>query len=296
MKGHLTIGLFILASAICMSVRGQDEVRPKPGIAQKAAPDRKRLEAGIYRSFLGVVAETSSDMTPAPPITPEVARAWMLTRLTLMIDDIDRRTSLTEAQKTKLHAAGELDIGRFFERVEQMKEELLAHPGDPARARERRPANLRILSDYQSGLLAEGSFFSKVLNSILDEDQAARIRESWELRNRTRWRARALLTTMIWGNAIGLSDDQRRKLSDLIVAEIPPPNRPGPTDFQFIMYRLGQLHPAKLRPIFDDGQWRLFNRHLNQARTNERFKSDMADFGYDLGEANRVESIQEPAK
>jgi hypothetical protein len=70
---------------------------------------------------------------------------------------------------------------------------------------------------------------------------------------------------------VGFRDEQRRKLVELIVNETQPPTRFGQYDYYLVMYQAGQIAEAKLKPLFEDRQWALLNRQLNQNRGMDQF-------------------------
>ena len=70
---------------------------------------------------------------------------------------------------------------------------------------------------------------------------------------------------------VGFRDEQRRKLVELIMSETQTPTRFGQYDYYLVMYQAGQIAEAKLKPLFEDRQWALLNRQLNQMRGMEQF-------------------------
>ena len=73
-------------------------------------------------------------------------------------------------------------------------------------------------------------------------------------------------------NAVGLTADQRRRLSKLLVEETRPPKKFGPHDYhgRDAPGRPGSPRPSS-SPIFNDAQWRLIGRQFDQARGMEPF-------------------------
>ena len=63
---------------------------------------------------------------------------------------------------------------------------------------------------------------------------------------------------------MGFRDEQRRKLVELIMSETQTPTRFGQYDYYLVMYQAGQIAETKLKPLFEDRQWALLNRQLNQ--------------------------------
>jgi hypothetical protein len=94
------------------------------------------------------------------------------------VDEVSVRAGLSPAQKRKLFLAGEGDIRRFYERVDQLeaKYRRLAYHRNPAEqmGRDAEP----LLAARRGGLFSEDSLFAKTLTSTLTPEQAARYKKS----------------------------------------------------------------------------------------------------------------------
>jgi hypothetical protein len=300
MKKTLIFGYLLVSAAMA---RGQDAPPAAP-----AADGRSREQEKLtrYRSVFGPMfgrpeSGLMSDRTPTTTTALlDAAQTSAMRELSLQIDDVGRHAPLSEPQRKKLHAAGARDIRRFFDRAEQNVNEYLDSSSDPSKRQEiseLMKTRMVLNHDFDVGLFGPGSFFFKVVDSTLDETQASKWRESRDKRTRTLWRIRAHLMAQSWSELVGLTDEQRRKLSELIIAEIPPPDRSGPADFQFIMYRLNQLPREKLRPIFDGPQWQLFSGRLDAVlRSKKLYQENLIRLGYDLGDSKEPMPKSEPAK
>ena len=71
--------------------------------------------------------------------------------------------------------------------------------------------------------------------------------------------------------SLGLSDDQRRRLETVLLAETRPPGKFGTFDYPIVMNQASLMPEAKLRPIFDDLQWRVLQREFAVARAQGRW-------------------------
>ncbi len=69
--------------------------------------------------------------------------------------------------------------------------------------------------------------------------------------------------------SLGLTDDQRRRFETLLLEETRPPKEFGVADYQIVMYQAAKIPEAKLKPIFDDLQWRTLRRELAVAGNQE---------------------------
>ena len=58
---------------------------------------------------------------------------------------------------------------------------------------------------------------------------------------------------------------------ELILSETKRPTRFGQYDYYLVLYQAGKIPEAKLKPLFEDKQWALLKRQLNQRRGMEQF-------------------------
>ena len=81
-----------------------------------------------------------------------------------------------------------------------------------------------------------------------------------------RYRARVDLAMELLNNSVGFTDEQRQRLVKLLAEETQPPRRLGQNDYYAVLYLMASLPEAKVKPIFDDVQYRSLRRQLDQAR------------------------------
>jgi hypothetical protein len=192
-----------------------------------------------------------------------IARNRLNAALELHIDEINRFCGITDIQKRKLMLAGRGDIKRFFDRVDDAKRRYLLVMNDQ---------NHNIWEDIQPlqtalnvGIFGDESMFAKTVKKTLTSEQATMLAGQAQQRNKNRY-----VITVDWfithvDKGLGMTAEQRRRLSELL-KETPPPRRFGSSDYYYLMYRAGQIAEDRLKPIFDDVQWRLLSMQLNQAR------------------------------
>ena len=70
--------------------------------------------------------------------------------------------------------------------------------------------------------------------------------------------------------SLGLTDDQRRRFETLLLEETRPPSEFGTADYLVVMYQAARIPEARIKPIFDDLQWRVLSDELALARNQER--------------------------
>ena len=191
--------------------------------------------------------------------------------LTLQVDDVARMCTLSEAQKKKLLLAGRGDIKRFFDQVEEKRQKFGKVKNDKTKFNEIYQELVPLQAALNSGLFGDGSIYSKTIRRVLSEEEDARYQRVIQDKNRFRYRAKIELVVAQLDQSVGLRDEQRRKLVELIMSETQLPTRFGQYDYYLVMYQAGQIAEAKLKPLFEDRQWALLNRQLNQMRGMEQF-------------------------
>jgi len=191
--------------------------------------------------------------------------------LTLQVDDVARMCTLSEAQKKKLLLAGRGDIKRFFDKVEEKRKKFAKVKNDQTKFNEIYQELVPLQAALNSGLFGAGSIYSKTIRRVLSEEEDARYQQVIQDKNRFRYRAKIELVVAQLDQTVGFRDEQRRKLVELIMSETQTPTRFGQYDYYLVMYQAGQIAEAKLKPLFEDRQWALLNRQLNQMRGMQQF-------------------------
>jgi len=252
------LGVAVLAAIIATggTVRAQDDLDDDDQVEANAAgmvfmrqqqPGIEQFEQWVFNRMGGA----------------GIARNRLNAALELHIDEINRFCGMTEAQKRKLQLAGRGDIKRFFDRVDDAKRRYLLVMNDQ---------NHNIWEDVQplqtalsGGIFGDESIFAKTVKKTLSNEQAAMLAEQDQHRNKNRY-----LITIDWfithiDKGLGMTAEQRKRLSALL-KETRPPRRFGSSDYYYLMYRAGQIKEDRIKPIFDDIQWRVFSMQINQAR------------------------------
>ena len=189
-------------------------------------------------------------------------------RLAEHVDQFARICELTESQKKKLFAAGRGDIKRLFDRIDEARRRIPEAKGPAVlpwlNAAKQEAAPLR--KERDAILAGEGFFFKQALLHTLTEDQLGRYRKDLEDRRVFRHRASVRWTVVMLARSLGLTDDQRRRFETLLLEETRPPKEFGTADYQIVMYQAARIPEAKIKPIFDDLQWKVLRRELAVAR------------------------------
>ena len=272
---HRFLLRLLLAAAIaaCASsgARAQDDLEPEedapapgPAVIQPPQPARFVVHDAQFDqwAFGGFGGQPNA----------AAVRARLDSLLTLMIEDVDRTCGLSDAQRAKLRLAGRGDLKRFFDRVEEKRRKFQDRTQNPragndinAVFQEIRPLQAKL----QVGLFGDGSLFAKTIRTILDPKQVAAYEAAVRDKRRFRYRARVESVATMLGNAAGMSTDQRRRFAAVLLEETRPPLSYGQQDYYAVLLQASRVPEAKLRPIFDDAQWRLLRLQLLRARSME---------------------------
>ena len=189
--------------------------------------------------------------------------------LTLRLDSMERAGGLSKAQIEKLELAGCNDITCFFRRVETVKEECKGTNFNDQKFQKIWPKLSALQAELHAGLFDEKSLFHKVLQGMTRSDASAPYQEQERERRKFRHRASIELAVTMFEMGVPLTDVQRRKFLTLLCEETKPPKRFGSQDQFVVFYQASKLDEAKLRPIFDDAQWRAVKSLFLQAKGME---------------------------
>ncbi len=193
-------------------------------------------------------------------------------QLMLTIADIDRACSLSTAQRDKLVLAGHGDRKRFMDRVAEVRRvyEQLRH--EPGGANEVFQATRPVAAEFEFGLYGEGSFFAKTVKTTLTPEQASRYREAQEEKLKFRYRAKVTLILASLDARVGFTSDQHQRFTTLILEKTTLPHKPaGDYEPNVVLLQIAKLPEAKVRPIFDDSQWKKMDLIFQKARGTETF-------------------------
>jgi hypothetical protein len=221
------------------------------------------------------------------------AQAQVESRLTLEIERIERSCRITEEQKRKLQLAGRGDLKRLLDRVDEVRRKLHDSKGNQAQRdvieKEMQPLHNQLTED----LPLRGSMFAKTLTRTLSDHQMAAYREGHRESRRFRHRAQVDLVVEVFDMAAGCSDEQRRRLTKLLLEETRLPSKTD-EEFQIVLAQTVRLPEAKLKPIFDDSQWRPLLRLIKPLEDSLKNQLDRAVFDPD-DTAGAIAARPEPA-
>jgi hypothetical protein len=263
LPARLLLVVTALAISVCAQVpHGQDDEAEEKGRAQEL-----RLQQNDSAWTVRIKQQFDQSVFGNGGWEPGARRELEL-RLAKHVAQFERPCELTEPQTKKLFAAGRGDIKRFFDHVEEARRRIPEVRGGVVLPlfnmvqQEAEP-----LKKEREGILAgEGFFFKQAVRHTLTEEQLGRSRKDLEDRRRFRYRASVRWTVVMLARSLGLTDDQRRRFEALLLEETRPPKEFGVADCQIVMYQAAQIPEARIKPIFDDLQWRTLRQEFAVAR------------------------------
>ncbi len=268
---HRLIGRLLTVAAILAVVAGGSSARAQDdGEEGEEAPN----PAPVVRMPAFVINDAQFDQWVYGNMglaNAGAARGRLDSLLTLNVEDLERTCGLTPVQKKKLLLAGRGDIKRFFDRIEEMRERFTKGQNDQNQFARLWQEVQPLRNAYHAGFFGEESIYAKTLRATLTPEQVAKHEEVVRDRTLYRYWARVDLAMELLNNQVGFTDDQRRQLVKLLREETKPPRRLGEQDYYVVLYQLSRIPEGKIKPVFEDVQWRFLERQLEQGRGMEWF-------------------------
>jgi hypothetical protein len=215
-----------------------------------------------------IVVENGVRKVVAPiPNTEADARKRMESALQAEMQAIHIKCSLTDAQKKKLQLAGRGDIADFCSRVHELRTKCTAKAMSQQQYNEviQELQPLRYLPQY--GALGESSLFRKTLRNLLNDEQLVRYR-SLERERRVTLVEGALRNWDRTPNGVKLAAERRKQFITLLADHGQFPQGHSPYAQYIVLLETARLE-ERLKPLFNDHQWRAFQTQLMVARRVE---------------------------
>lgn len=176
--------------------------------------------------------------------------------------------SLQPSQRRKLELAGRGDIVRFFESVERLLSQL---PHGSVRQSEWQEAWQKLAPVRQQftwGLHERGSLFHKTVRTTLTAEQLEALDRLEQQRARRHYEAQIAAALAMFDSHVPLTIAQRQRLTELLLAQPLPPRQAAQNPYQywFIFYRMSRLPEQELKRLFDEVEWKVVGRWLDQFR------------------------------
>ena len=193
------------------------------------------------------VAQLADDVEPDAPAEPVVQNNFMMadenfdqwvfnngstsaqaktkaeTVLKLQIEDLDRICTLTEPQKKKLRLAGQGDLKRFYDLVEEKRRKFKAVQNDQQKFNEIWQDIQPLQQRVAAGFFNDGSIYQRTIRKVLDQEQLSKFEVAYQDRRAYNFNARLELVVALLDRTLGLHEDQREKFLKILEAEVPVP-------------------------------------------------------------------------
>lgn len=218
------------------------------------------------------------------------ARQRLDSLLALRIEEVDRVSQLTEAQKKKLQLVGKGDMRRFFARYEIVKKKFQKLKNDQQKMQEIWRDISPLQTSLQAGLFHEDSLLVKSLVHTLTAEQFARYGVVVRERRAFRRRAAIELTVAFLEQTFPLRADQRRDLLALLTKQTRLGRRMGQYEHFVIMIQLDRMPEEKLKPLFDSAQWKAVKQHLTRIENMEAFLRQSGEWPDPDDETDRADA------
>lgn len=188
--------------------------------------------------------------------------------LALELDRLVKPWGLTGAQREKLQTAALMDLKRFFDQVECVRRLCQGRTFEVAAYPDLCAALAPLQAEFSRGFLKEGSLFSKTLRGM---DRNGRLDAYFQELRKQRVRLfenQISHVSRVLAGRFELDPDQVRRLDALFRARVAPFQIVDQTCLQGLLYKLSQIEPAELEPIFHDDQWQEVKLFLQQQEAN----------------------------
>jgi hypothetical protein len=260
----LLVAMVLVIAGTGAVARAQDDWEQEEKVEASRQEDLQKFRIEQQRQRLQMAYKAQFDRWLSIQFrTPIRARDQLEMRLTGRLRELEVECQLTAAQVKKLQLAGRGDIKRFMDRVDHIAR-VMEEPGssvEDLRAARLEMIDLGTLAGPR--LFGDDSLLCKTLGSTLDQDQAAARERALLERNAVRHRTTIDRVVKALQNNLGMNEEQESRLAELLLRETRPPRRFGNApDVALVLFQASRIPEARIRPIFDDAQWRIMSRWM----------------------------------
>ena len=287
---RLLIGTIVAVVSAGAVARAQEDWEQEERVEMGRQDDLQRFQLEQQRQRLQMAYKAQFDRWYSLQIRPRVGDFDQLEmRLAGRLLELQEECHLTAAQIKKLQLAGRGDLKRFTDRVNQIARTM----NDPhSSVEDLRAARLEMLDlDRRAGprLFGDDSLLAKTLASTLDQDQAAAREMTILVRNVLRHRAAVQSAVKTLQTNLAMNDEQTKQLTELLLREARPPRRFGiAPDVSLVLFQASRIPEARIRPIFDDAQWRIISRWMAVYIRGEMGEATLKTKGFVFDDAPAV--------
>jgi len=231
------------------------------------AADEPAAPAAVAGAHVDIMANLNNWVFGGHGVVMNPEDHFLGLQVELQIDELERLCKLTVAQREKLKRAATIDTRRFLADLEAMRQRCAElDQNDPQVLNQIWPQIQPLRDRFASGLYNEGSFFAKVRRQTLTPEQAASYRAEVIERRELRRRADVAMTLMMVEEKVPLTDAQHAKLAEILLETGREIRTTHQLKTWMLMIQLSKLPEERVKPLFDERQWRLFLKLTAQYR------------------------------
>ena len=259
--------LFVMMFTIVLTgavARAQDDWERENTVEASRQEDLQKLRVEQQRQRLQMAYKAQFDHWFSSQFRSRVgARDQLELRLAHRLLELGAECHLTEAQMKKLQLAGRGDIKRYMDRVKSIARTMEDPRSSIDDLRSARLEMNDLDTKMSPRLFGDDSLLCKTLASTLDRDQATAREKALRERNVARYRTAVDSAIRTLQTNLGMNDEQCTRLAGLLLKESHPPKKFGTApDVALVLYQASRIPVTRIRPIFDDAQWRIMSRWM----------------------------------
>ncbi|WP_047817420.1 hypothetical protein [Rhodopirellula islandica] len=187
---------------------------------------------------------------------------------------LEQSTPLTERQKDALRLAGQGDIKRFFDRVNDAREKflLMEQKNDNQNINEAYQLASPLQQELSTGIFSNGSLIQKVTRYVMTEDQATELEEIEIKQYRAMLEASSKVFLATLGRGAALTAKQQRQLHELFqkriqqIQELPSGNNQAVLQHYILITWLGEITEKEADHILDPEQIQIVEKLAERAK------------------------------
>ncbi|MFG0266363.1 MAG: hypothetical protein ACF8AM_14625 [Rhodopirellula sp. JB055] len=201
-------------------------------------------------------------------------RSTLKKEIELQFVRIEQSTPLTERQKDALRLAGQGDIKRFFDRVNDARETFLKMESkdDNQNINEAYQLASPLQQELTRGLFGEGSLMQKVTRYVMTEEQATELEERQLKQFRAQVEAQSKVFLATVGRGMALTAKQQRRLQEhfrnkaqQIQKVLSKDQQPGLQQYVFYIW-ISELSDEEDISFLDEEQLQVIEKLAERAR------------------------------
>lgn len=189
------------------------------------------------------------------------------------MDLLEKAVVISDAQRSKLELAGQIDIERFFAGYEEVKRNFKfgSMPQNEWRATvTRMQAEAKpIKAKYEAGIHGKSSLYAKTLTKTLDPDQLTSLQTLDRVRANRTYANYIRYTFAFLDPKVPLTKLQRDTITELMLQKTTPPDSYG-TALQpayRVLSRMAQIED-QINDLFSDQEWAVIRDLLKRAKAD----------------------------